>query len=133
MPGDGDTIYGVSTATPNDTPGTPGAGSALFSSVIAEASDVYSRAITHAILAAENLGVAQTYCERYPGAKCPKQKDKAQSDTVVPVPAAPAGPTVGGGGIPLVPLALTALMAALLLGFAATTRPGRALVARAKP
>jgi L-aminopeptidase/D-esterase-like protein len=130
-PGDGDTIYGVSTATPNDTPGTPGAGSALFTSLLVEAPDVYARAITHAILAAEGLGVAQTYCERFPSAKCPKAKDKsAAADSVLPVPAPPAGPAVGDG-LPVVPLAL-ALLAALLLALAAATRPGRALVARVK-
>jgi L-aminopeptidase/D-esterase-like protein len=128
--GDGDTIYGVSTAVPNDAPGSAGAGAAQFGAIVTEAPDVYARAITHAILSAENLGVAQTYCERFPNAKCPR----AGKQTAVTAPVAPSGPGAsgadGGGrldtGSSPVPLAAAVMLgAALLLGAAAFLRRPR--------
>ncbi len=124
--GDGDTIYGVSTATPNDTPGSAGADGTKFGAIVAEAPDVYARAITHAILSAENLGVAQTYCERFPNAKCPKGPKNAS--VVAPAPrSSPPTARPDAGGVPTAPIAAGAVLVllALLAGAALVRRrPG---------
>lgn len=63
MGGNGDTVYGVSTAKSHS-----GVDPQTFRQIIMAASDAYSRAIDHAILAAKNIGVAPTYCETFHGA-----------------------------------------------------------------
>lgn len=70
--GDGDTVFGVTTAgNPARIAQDEFVESRQFRGILSEAADVYSRAITHAVLAPEDgLGVAETYCERFPNA-CP--------------------------------------------------------------
>ena len=124
--GDGDTIYGVSTAVPNDAPGSAGADAAKFGALVTEAPDVYARAITHAILSAEGLGVAQTYCERFPAAKCPKPGKQAA--VVAPASNPGRGAGAGAGGEQLaadssaVPLVAAVVLGVLLLLGAASLR-----------
>lgn len=79
-PGDGDTIFGVSTAVPNDVAGSAGSDGDTFRSISVEAADVYARAITQAIISAEGLGVADTYCERFPTA-CPSGEQSEDTGT----------------------------------------------------
>ncbi len=97
-PGDGDTIFGVSTAVPNDVAGSAGVDGGTFRSISVEAADVYARAITHAIISAEGLGVAETYCERFPTA-CPS--DGQSSTTGVAATAAQRQEQSGPTGMPV--------------------------------
>jgi L-aminopeptidase/D-esterase-like protein len=114
--GDGDTIYGLSTAVPNDVAGSAGVDGGKFTQITVQAADVYSRAITHAIINATNLDVAETYCERFPSA-CPGSRKKGAA-----VGAPRSGATVGGGGASseivglTLPLAASALLLVLLAG-----------------
>ena len=63
MGGNGDTVFAVSTAASH-----PGIDAGSFGTLAGDAADAYSRAIDHAILSAQNLGVAATYCETFQGA-----------------------------------------------------------------
>jgi hypothetical protein len=133
---DGDTIYGLSTAVPNDVAGSAGADTNKFVEITVEAADVYSRAITHAIINAKNLGVAETYCERFPTA-CPppgQAKKGAAAGSAAGLDGPSSGeavqPTDDAGGLS-VPLTMSALLAALMVVLAAAvTRPGRSLAVR---
>lgn len=128
--GDGDTIYGLSTAVPNDVAGSAGADGGRFTQITVQAADVYSRAITHAIINAKNLDVAQTYCERFPSA-CPGSPKKQGAAVGAPR----SGVSVGGGGAPseeaglTLPLVGSALLLILLAG-AFSTRRGRSAAGR---
>jgi L-aminopeptidase/D-esterase-like protein len=68
--GDGDTVFAVTLA---EDPSTVHQENFVerqqFSRILSAAADVYSRAITHAVLSA-NPDLGETYCERFPNA-CP--------------------------------------------------------------
>ncbi|HEX6968207.1 MAG TPA: P1 family peptidase [Micromonosporaceae bacterium] len=59
---DGDTVFALATGT-RHTPEQP-----AFNELLAAAADVFSRAVAHAMLAADGVGGAPTYAELFPSA-----------------------------------------------------------------
>ena len=109
-PGDGDTLYAMSTAENAGQAREVDTGA--FRTIGAEAGDVYTRAITKAILNARNTGVAATYCETFPGA-CSGGEVEDEGAGVVPAAPAASPPAAGGGsGVPVPLLAVVALLGA---------------------
>jgi len=112
-PGDGDTLYAMSTAENAGQAREVDTGE--FRTIGAEAGDVYARAITKAILNAKNVGVAATYCETFPGACEGGDEDAGAAAAPPAAPPASARPVASGGSGVATPI----LVVVGLLGVAA--------------